>query len=296
MVLGSANLDFVYRTPKLPRPGETVLGDAMTTHPGGKGANQAVAIGRLGGDVSFVGAVGPDVLGSRVRASLTSAGVDVRWLVESDSPTGAAGIFVSADGQNMIVVSPGANAQVSAQWAIDALRAIKPIVLLAQLEIPVGAVLAAARFADRFVLNPAPAMALPDELLSRCEALTPNESELAELSGTSLTDDASYVSAARSLLARGVRNVVVTLGARGCLWVSDSREEWIAAPQVDAIDTTAAGDAFSGALALFMAEGRELREAIELANHVGALSTTRAGAQESMPSRAELQRSVAAAS
>lgn len=292
MVLGSANLDFVFQTPRLPRPGETILGDGLTSHQGGKGANQAVAIGRLGGAVAFVGAVGNDTLGARLRESLLSANVDIRWLMESEESTGSAGIFVSADAQNMIVVSPGANSSVTPEWAVEAIRSLAPTIVLAQLEIPIATVVAAARVANRFVLNPAPAVELPDELLQRCEVITPNESELAALTGMTTHDDVSYSAAARSLLERGVQNVVVTLGARGSLWVWDGGERWIAAPRVQAIDTTAAGDAFSGALAMFLAEGRSIESAIEIANIVGALSTTKPGAQESMPTRAELSKSI----
>ena len=283
MVVGSANMDLVFRCERLPAPGETLLGGQFETAPGGKGANQAAAVGRLGGSVEFVGWVGNDGFGEALVASLFSLGVGTRHLSCSPAtPTGVAAVLVDATGQNSIVVAPGANRELTEIEVKDAIDAFKPKVVLAQLEIPLGAV-QACRMAPLFVLNPAPAMAIPEHLLPCVTVLTPNESETAALTGIMPKDDESCLSATSLLHARGVRSVVLTLGARGC-FVSDSRRaEHFSAPRVDAVDTTAAGDAFSGALAHFLALGRDIWNAAQLANCVAALSTTVKGAQASMP-------------
>jgi ribokinase len=280
VVVGSVNMDLVFRSERLPAPGETLLGHGFATHPGGKGANQAVAIARLGGPVEFVGAVGADAFGRDLRAGLEGAGVGTRLLrtVEGQA-SGTAGILVDDAGMNSIVVAPGANGTVSADQVREACRGAE--VVLAQLEIPLDAV--GAIDVPKFILNPAPARDLPDSVLARCFALTPNETEAGILTGITPTDDASCLAAGNLLLDRGVQNVIVTLGARGCYWVSASGGRPFAPLAVQAVDTTAAGDAFNGALAWFVASGWELEKAILWANAVGALSTTKAGAQESMP-------------
>ncbi len=289
LVVGSANLDLVFRTPRLPRPGETLLGGRFSTHPGGKGANQAVAIGRLSGDCAFVGCVGSDSFGETLKMSLQAAGVDTAWLrVIGEVPTGTAMIMVDEAGMNSIVVASGANFEVQADDVLKAVSTAKAGVVLAQLEIPLAAIEAAAT-AERFILNPAPARELPDALLQRCYAITPNETELEALTGIHPVDDESCVKAGSRLLDSGVENVVITLGARGSFHVGRSGGTHYPSPAIRAVDTTAAGDAFNGALAHFLAEGRRLSEAIGLANSVGALSATREGAQESMPTLAELK-------
>ena len=287
LVVGSANLDLVFRSDRLPIPGETILGRGFETYPGGKGANQAVAVGRLGGEVAFSGCLGSDAFGDELRAHLQAAGVRVDFVARVPVPSGTAGILVGAAGMNMIVVAPGANALVTEAQVAKALAECNPSVTLCQLEIPMNAVREASR-ATRFVLNPAPAAAVPDEILKRCYVLTPNESELQSLTGIEPVDLESCGRAARMLLDRGVQNVVVTLGARGSYWESAQGGCHFPAPPVNAIDTTAAGDAFNGALAMFLAEGRPLEDAIPLANCVGALSATKPGAQSSMPTREEL--------
>jgi ribokinase len=289
LVVGSANLDFVFRSPKLPVAGETVLGTGFCTLPGGKGANQAVAIGRLGGDVAFCGSVGTDTYGGELKRSLSNAGVDLRFVREVDGPTGAAAVLVDDSGENQIVVSPGANARVDREQVAVAMAAYEPSIVLAQLEVPMEAVAEASK-APRFILNPAPAAPLGDELLGRCFALTPNESEAELLTGIRPEDEETCCAAADRLLAKGVRNVVITLGAQGCFWSTPNGYAFLSPPRVDVVDTTAAGDAFSGALSLFLAEGSEFFEALQLASRVAALSTTRAGAQSSMPTREEVRR------
>ncbi len=287
LVVGSANCDFVFNCPLLPRAGETVLGTDFSTFNGGKGANQAVAIGRLGGEVSFCGCVGRDLFGNGLRESLSASGVGVEFLSQVDISTGAAAVLVGADGANQIVVAPGANGAVSPEIVSAAMTGSKARTVLAQLEVPMSAVVAAS-FADRFILDPAPAAHLDAALLSRCFAITPNEPETEALTGIRPDGLESCRKAAVSLLDRGVRNVVITLGEKGCFWKSGNHESWMEPPVVKAVDTTAAGDAFSGALAHFLEEDLPFEEALRLSNCVAALSTTRSGAQASMPTRSQV--------
>ncbi|MBS1705413.1 MAG: ribokinase [Armatimonadetes bacterium] len=282
-VVGSANLDLVFNTDRLPVPGETVLGGKFATHPGGKGANQAAAIARLGGQASLVGCVGTDANGRVLRSALTEIGVRVEFLQDDPhTPSGTAGILVDRSGANMIVVAPGSNFSVTPDQVQAAINSLNPDIVLAQLELNLDAVQAASH-AKRFILNPAPSQPLPDEILAQCEVITPNESELKALTGISPTDASTCEQGSRILLDRGVSNVVVTLGDRGSYWTSASSGRHFPPIAVQAVDTTAAGDAFNGALAWFLATGREMANAIQLANCVGALSTTKPGAQESMP-------------
>lgn len=289
-VVGSTNLDLVFVSSALPRPGETLLGGDFATHPGGKGGNQAVAIAKLGGQVTFVGCIGQDANGNVLRASLESAGVQTNSLVVDESkPSGTAAILVDDEGRNMIVVAPGSNRSLSPEHVRQAYARQKPTVALAQLEIHLDTVLAAAE-ANLFVLNPAPACELPDSLLAKCFVITPNETETESLTGINPSDDERCQAASCALLEKGVKNVVITLGDRGSYWATPAGGKHFAPPTVKAIDTTAAGDAFSGSLAWFLAEGRDLPNAIALANCVGALSTTKSGAQASMPDVEDLKR------
>ncbi len=293
-VVGSANLDLVFRSSVLPRPGETLLGGSFATHPGGKGANQAVAAARLGGPVSFVGAVGKDANGEVLAASLSGAGVDVTYLAHLEGvASGTAAILVGEDAQNMIVVAPGANNRVRPEAVRAAIASIQPSIVLAQLEIPLESVVAASESGARFILNPAPARDLPDDLLRRVDVLTPNETELEVLTGIAPVDDEACLRACHQLLERGVTNVVVTLGDRGSFWARREDHASFAALKIQPIDTTAAGDAFNGALAWRLALGDPLSAAIPMANAVGAFSATRHGAQEAMPTLEELNAFVA---
>lgn len=288
-VVGSTNLDMVFHSANLPRPGETLLGGDFETHPGGKGGNQSVAIARLGGNVTFVGCIGADANGAVLRASLESAGVRTDSLVvDPNKPSGTAAILVDEQAMNMIVVAPGSNRSLNADHVLEAFKKETPTVALAQLEIDLAAVRAAAS-AELFVLNPAPACELPDDLLALCHVVTPNETETESLTGIDPTDDESCMAASCVLLDKGIRHVVITLGSRGSYWASPKGGKHFAPPIVKAVDTTAAGDAFSGALSWFLAEGRDLGNAIALANCVGALSTTKRGAQDSMPDLAALR-------
>ena len=280
-VVGSINLDLVVAVEHHPAPGETVLGADRRELPGGKGANQAVAVARLGAAVAMVGRVGADAQGRRLREGLASEGVDVEHVVvDDDAPSGMALIAVDGDGENTIVVSSGANAHVGA-GDVEAARDVvaSAAVTLLQHEVPVSAVDAAISMAGgTVVLNPAPVRALT----RRVDVLVPNRGELAAL--TERTGDPATL--ARTLDLAGA--VVVTLGKDGVLVVEGEQSERIAAPQVQAVDTTGAGDAFCGALAQALAEGAELVEAARWAVRVAAVSVTRIGAQGGLPRRADV--------
>ena len=287
-VVGSLNLDLVIRVAELPGPGETVSGGDLFRNPGGKGANQAVAAARLGRRVAMVGCVGDDQAGHELLASLEAAGVDgSRVRVVEGVPRGTACITVSEDGENQIVVSPGANARLTPDDVAAAAAVRSAAVTLLQLEVPLETVAAAARAAGgRVVLNPAPVRALPAELLGRIDVLVPNRVELARLAGGPVP---RTVEQAAELAGRlGGRAVVVTLGADGALVVEDGRAGHVPAVPVRPVDTTAAGDAFCGGLADALAGGAGLQEAARRAVRVAAAACLRPGAQASLPTPAEL--------
>jgi ribokinase len=281
VVVGSVNADLVVTVRSLPAPGETVSGGTFERHHGGKSANQAVAAARLGASVAFVGAVGDDDLGADAVAALEREGIDCAGIARlDDAPTGVALIVVDEAGENQIAVASGANARLADPAVPDGAR----IVLLG-LEVPDEAVLAAARAAGdaRIVLNPAPARPLPDKLLDLEPILTPNEAE-----ARTLTDEPDAQAAARALERRTGAPVVVTLGARGALVGG----EVIAPPPVHPVDTTGAGDTFTGALAAELARGADIRAAARFATAAAALSTQAAGAREGMPDRAAVERAL----
>ena len=292
VVLGSSNTDMVVPVSRIPGVGETVLGEDLVIAPGGKGANQAVAAARLGAQVRFIGAVGDDAFGEGSLSGLRAEGIDTEHLrTVPGAPSGVALITVDGEGRNAIAVAPGANGRVTADHVREASGALSGAgVLLAQLETPLEAVREALRLARdagcRTVLNPAPAPAegLPDDVLSLVDVLTPNEGEARALAG-----EGSPEEMARALLGRGVEAVVITLGEEGALVTTREREERLPAHRVRPVDTTAAGDAFNGALAVALAEGRELPDAARFASATAALSVTKRGAQPSMPRRDEVE-------
>ncbi|MEV6035719.1 ribokinase [Nonomuraea sp. NPDC052116] len=286
VVVGSANADLVVQVDRHPAPGETVLGSELAVHPGGKGANQAVAAARLGARVALLGRVGADGHGRLLRESMERDGVDLGHLHDTAAASGIAMIAVGPQGDNSIIVAPGANARLTEGDVLDAAPLLRsaPVVSL-QLEIPLPAVLAAARLARRAVLNLSPAVPVPDELLALCDPLVVNEHEAALLLGAPGEPDRQ----ARELLARGPRSVVITLGADGAVVAESGAVHAVPSPRVVAVDTTGAGDAFTGALAWRLAAGDPLARAAAFAARVGAAAVRRAGAQDSYPTMAEVE-------
>ncbi|MGB4292879.1 MAG: ribokinase [Bacteroidales bacterium] len=294
LVIGSSNTDMVIKTEKLPSPGETILGGTFLLNPGGKGANQAVAAIRLGGKVTFVGKRGNDLFGNQTVGLLMREGIDTEFFIKDpELPSGVALITVDSSGENMIVVAPGANSNLQPEdLPGEIFDGNRYAILLIQLEIPITTVEYAIKKAKekgiRAILNPAPAQPLSDEILKNVWALTPNEIEAEALTGISISDTRTCSRAAAVLRNKGVENVIVTLGEGGAFVSSDSFTGLIPGIKVDAIDTTAAGDVFNGALAVALAEGKDLPEAVEFANKAASISVTRLGAQASAPFRHEL--------
>ncbi|MFD7092744.1 ribokinase [Streptomyces sp. NPDC059896] len=306
LVVGSANADLVIGVERRPGPGETVLGSDLSVHPGGKGANQAVAAARLGARTALLARVGDDAHGRLLLDSQRSAGVDTAGVLSGGAPTGVALITVDPSGDNSIVVSPGANARLSPADVRDAsglLRASR--VVSAQLEIPletVGEVVAGMAPGSRFVLNPSPPVPLPTGILAACDPLIVNEHEARVVLGGSVADDPEEPVAdgpeepvgddpeewARALLALGPRSVVITLGARGALVADGRTTVLVPSVPVRAVDTTGAGDAFTAALAWRLGAGESLPVAAAYATRVGAAAVTKEGAQVSFPTAAEV--------
>ena len=294
-VIGSSNTDMVVKTDTLPRPGETVTGGEFLLAAGGKGANQAVAAARLGGTVTFIAKVGADTFGDQAINGYKNEGIDTSHIVqEKDYATGIALILVDQKGENLISVASGANFQ----WNdadLDRVRSVikQAGIVILQLEIPLNNVTQIAQMAvDAGVpvlLDPAPATELPDELLRNVSYIKPNEHEAKIISGIEVVDEHTAAMAAQKMLELGVREAaIITLGSKGALILEQSgKPQMISAPVIQAIDTTAAGDAFTGALAWQLNQGTELPEAVRIANHVAALSTTKMGAQPSLPTRKE---------
>lgn len=296
VVIGSLNADLVQNVDRLPKPGETIVGGNLETFSGGKGANQAYAAGRMGSRVSMIGQLGSDGLASLLLESLESAEVNTESVGVSDLPTGAAVILVLPDGENLIVIAPGANAAVTPELAAERLSVLKAgSYVLSQLEIPIESVetslaVAKARRATT-ILDPAPARPLPPELLRNVDFLTPNETETLTLlgeSGFTMDDDSDFELAARKILALGPKAVVLKLGARGCMIATEQGSDRVPGFKVAAVDTTAAGDVFNGAFATALAEGQTVPLAARFANAAAALSVTRPGAQNSVPTRREV--------
>ena len=293
LVIGSSNTDMTVKTAKLPVPGETVLGGEFIMGAGGKGANQAVAAKRLGGDVAFVCKVGKDVFGDNAIKDYEKEGLDTSLVMRSDKPSGVALITVDENAENCIVVASGANNDIS-EADIDAIadQIRNASILLLQLEIPVPAVRRAVEIAHEAgvftVLNPAPACELPEEIYKNISLIIPNRTEAATLTGVSVDDSASLEKAVAVLRERGVEKVVVTVGSEGSLIFDGETSTLVPAIKVNAIDTTAAGDTFCAGICVGLSEGKTLKEAVEFATKASSVTVQRMGAQASIPFRNEL--------
>ena len=293
LVIGSSNTDMTIKSERLPAPGETILGGKFLMGAGGKGANQAVAAKRLGGDVTFVCKVGRDIFGDNAIKGYEKEGIDTSHILRSDAPSGVALILVDAKAENSIAVAPGANGDLTPE-DIRNLRGViaEASYLILQLEVPVETVLEAARIAHEagvyVILNPAPACPLPEELFKYLSLITPNQTETALMTGVE-TDGSSLDKAVDALRAKGVKDVIITLGSRGSLVCTGGRNEFVPACKVKAVDTTAAGDTFCGALCVALSEGKSLTEAAAFATRASALAVQKMGAQDSIPYRKDIQ-------
>jgi ribokinase len=295
LVIGSSNTDLIIKAKRIPKPGETILGGEFATAAGGKGANQAVAAARAGGAVTFIARVGRDAHGDQAVAGFTAAGITVTHVIRDPThPSGVALIFVGRGGENSIAVASGANDRLAPGDVLKAKSAFRRArVVLLQLETPLRTIETAIELAAaaglRVVLNPAPARPLAARLLRRVYLLTPNEGEAELLTGVAVTSEAAAAKAADALLARGVQNVVITMGPRGAFVAGKDVRQLIPGFKVTAVDATGAGDVFNGALVVALAEGTSLLEAARFGSAAAAISVTRFGAQPSAPARKEIQ-------
>ena len=292
--VGSCNTDMVIKAAHLPRPGETILGGTFFMNPGGKGANQAVAIARLGGPVTFICKTGSDIFGHQSQQLFEEEGINTSYVFsDSGNPSGVALITVDEKAENCIVVASGANANLLPSDLEKAEEAIERAdLVLMQLEVPMETVCFVADIAwqkgKKVILNPAPAHPLPADLLRHLYLITPNETEAEMITGVKITDESSAAEAARALSGMGVQHVIITLGSKGALIYSNGKAEMVPALKVEAVDTTAAGDVFNGALTVALSEGRSLKEAARFACKASAISVTRVGAHSSAPYRNEV--------
>lgn len=299
VVVGSYNTDLTIKTERIPRPGETIIGGIFSEGGGGKGANQAVAAARAGANVSFIARVGNDALGQEGRHRLTEEKIDTRFMfLDNDVATGVAFIVVDERGENSIVVASGANARLSPADIEKASEEISSAgVLLVQLESPIGAIRTAIKKAHEngtiVILNPAPAQSLENDLLQDVDVITPNKVEAEMITGIKVSDDESLSSIVRKFFEYGIKNVLITLGSKGIFVGVSNRMELIPAYKVCPVDSTGAGDVFSGSLAAFLAEGMPIEKAAKMANASASISVTRMGAQSSAPRRREIRNFIA---
>ncbi len=295
LVLGSSNMDMIFRVSRFHQPGETISAENLIMAFGGKGANQAIAAKHLGGKVILLTKLGNDHYGRSYGRYLMENGLPKKWILKDDSlPTGIALIELDPSGENRIIVSPGSNSSLS----VDDLRRCSPLfreikVFVTQLEIPIETVRMGLKMAKRYgaltLLNPSPSRPLSTEILSLIDFLVPNELETQSLTGLRMRKDQDIPKMAARLLAMGVKNVVITLGHKGLYFKNQNKEIWMKAFKVKVVDTTAAGDAFMGALACGLAGEKPIPEALRFASAAGALATTKLGAQPSLPSRKEVE-------
>ena len=287
-VIGSLNMDLVVNVDTMPKPGQTIIGSNFKEVPGGKGANQAVAMARLNGNVSMIGKVGEDGFGQTLINSLKNDKVDTTYIQTSKGATGVALITVDKNAQNSIVVSPGANFEDKEDDIDNNIEAIKnsDIVVL-QLETPLNTIKYALNKAKELnkytILNPAPAVKLDDEIIKNVDLLTPNETELEIISGVSIETEEDIQKAAQIMIEKGVKELIVTLGSKGSLYINKEKSMFKKAYKVEAMDTTAAGDSYTGALAVALSQDKNIEDAMDFASKVGALSVLKEGAQSSLP-------------
>ena len=301
LVIGSTNTDMTAFCDRMPLPGETVFGNDFVTGPGGKGANQAVAAKRLGGEVSFICKVGNDIFGENTIRHFEEEGFDTKYVMRSSKPSGVALITVDKDAENSIVVASGANNDYTEEDIRRCRKAIEDCdILLMQLEIPVTAVLEAARIGHELgktvVLNPAPASDIPEEMFRHISLFIPNETELQKYSGMEVKDEETAAAAAGKLMSMGVGNIIVTMGSKGSLicrkeepFTGKPTTSFVKATKVEAVDTTGAGDCYCGSLCVALSEGLGLDEAAQFASKASALSVMKPGAQNAMPYRKEIK-------
>lgn len=287
-VIGSLNMDLVVNVDAMPKPGQTIIGSNFKEVPGGKGANQAVAMARLNGNVSMIGKVGEDGFGQTLINSLKNDKVDTTYIQITKGSTGVALITVDKNAQNSIVVSPGANFEVKEEDIDNNIKAIEnsEIVVL-QLETPLNTIKYALNKAKELnkytILNPAPAVKLDDEIIKNVDLLTPNETELEIISGVSIETEEDIQKAAQIMIEKGVKELIVTLGSKGSLYINKEKSMFKKAYKVEAVDTTAAGDSYTGALAVALSQDKGIADAMDFASKVGALSVLKEGAQSSLP-------------
>lgn len=295
IIVGSSNTDLVVQSERLPKAGETIIGANFFQNQGGKGANQAVAAAKLGGDVTFVANVGQDDFGQNAIQSYKEVNINVDFIQQVNKPTGMAMINVDANAENCIVVVPGAN-DTLVKEDIDRIKGIidSNTLLLVQLEVPISTVEYTIKIAKeknaQVILNPAPAHMLSDDVLAHVDIITPNETELELLTSMKVENEDQMIRAVKQLHEKGIETVIVTLGAKGCYLSSETKSEYRDAPKVNAVDTTGAGDVFNGALTASLSEGISLYESIDFALKAASNSVTKAGAQEAIPTLAELQK------
>jgi ribokinase len=294
VVIGSLNMDMVVRVQRRPDKGETVLGQDFMMSPGGKGANQAYSASKLGGHVTMIGCLGDDVFAETLKEKLLEGGVDTNEIIVTDkAKSGTAFISIDQDGDNSIIVAPGANQELTTSFIKEKEEVIKHAkLLILQLEIPIESVLEAVLIARKHnvpvLLDPAPVCELPDELLRNIDYITPNQVEIYHLTGIEVTDVKSAQVAAIKLIEKGVKTVFAKMGEKGVAVINSNRTSYVEGYKVNVVDTTAAGDSFAGAVGLALVKGMDEWEAAHFGNAVGALTVTRPGAQASIPTREEV--------
>lgn len=293
-VIGSLNMDLVVNVDEMPKKGQTLIGSKFREIPGGKGGNQAVAASRLGGDVRMIGKVGDDGFGQRLLNQLKADKVNTDYIQVEEGPSGVAVITVDKNAENSIVVSPGANFKLTESDIDKCIDAIKESnVVVIQLETPIDTIkyaLEKSKELGKFtILNPAPAVKLGDDIIKNVDLLTPNETELEILSGVSIESEEDIQKAANIMIQKGVKQLIVTLGSKGSLYLDKDKTEFKKSYKVEAIDTTAAGDSYTGALSVAFSQGKSIDEAMDFASKVGALCVTKVGAQTSIPNLYDIE-------